>query len=93
MSQWTVPLTPTDVPEFCCGAILGIGDRDEVSQLKLKLDKMKEPEKVIDLIKRKYESTAYLGDFALSQDPLSMTGLIQLHSSLQARLLAAFRGT
>ena len=57
----------TEVPEFKCAAILGIDDRDEVSRLKSKLDKMKDPGKILEYISSNYESAAYYGDFTLSQ--------------------------
>ena len=56
-----------EVPEFKCAAILGIKDRDEVSRLKSKLDKMKDPGKILAYINSDYESAAYYGDFTLSQ--------------------------
>ena len=57
----------TEVPEFKCAAILGIDDRDEVSRLKSKLDKIKDPGKILEYISSNYESAAYYGDFTLSQ--------------------------
>ena len=59
--------TSLEVPEFSCAAILGIGNRDEVTRVKTELDRMGDPEKVIDYIGRGYESMAYYGDFTLSQ--------------------------
>ena len=57
----------TEVPEFKCAAILGIDDRDEVSRLKSKLDKIKDPGKILEYISSNYESAAYYGDFTLAQ--------------------------
>lgn len=59
--------TSLEVPEFGCAAILGIGDRDEVTRVKKELDEMSDPAKVIAHIGSRYESMAYFGDFTLSQ--------------------------
>ena len=59
--------TSLEVPEFGCAAILGIRGRDEVTRIKTELDKIEDPEKIIDHIGRNYESMAYYGDFTLSQ--------------------------
>ena len=60
--------TSLETPEFSCAAILGIKDRESASNVKSKLEALKNSSKIINYIENNYPCTAYYGDFDMSND-------------------------
>ncbi|SCX94967.1 Helix-turn-helix [Lachnospiraceae bacterium XBB2008] len=58
---------------FGCAAVLGIKDRKEATILKKTLEGFNDASKILDHIDSNYASSAYLGDFELSQDNIFIT--------------------
>ena len=56
------------LPHYSCAAILGIHERENASSLKVKLEELRQPTKIIEYIGTEYTNTAYFGDFELSQE-------------------------
>ncbi len=63
----------TEVSEFGCAAVLGIKDREEVTLLKKTLEGFNDPANIINHIDNNYSSSAYYGDFELSQEHVFIT--------------------
>ena len=56
------------VPNYNCAAVLGIHGRADAASLKRKLEELNQPSKITEFIAKEYSTTAYYGDFELSQE-------------------------
>lgn len=56
------------LPHYGCAAILGIHERENAVSVRQKLDEFKQPAKMVEYINREYATTAYNGEFELSQE-------------------------
>ena len=56
------------VPHYSCAAVLGIHGREDAAALKSKLEELSQPSRITEFIGKEYATTAYFGDFELSQE-------------------------
>lgn len=56
------------VPHYNCAAVLGIHGRADAASLKKRLENLHQPSKITEFIGKEYSTTAYYGDFELSQE-------------------------
>ncbi len=77
-----------DMPEYSCAAVLGISSRDNVISLKKTIESFKNPQEVIEYIEKNHASTAYYGDFELSQEHAFVS---MNHASTDKALLIFYR--